>query len=84
MKNAPKQRPYQPLSRRAIRADVQANLLEFARGVLFAFDDQKSDMSREEYRVRVHCAYQELQRIAKLYGYDPAQFPVPALRDIPC
>ena len=83
MKNTSKQRPYQPPNLRAIRADVQEHLLEFARGVLFAFDDRKDEMSKEEYRLRVRCAYMEMQRLGKFYGYDASCFPVPALKDIP-
>lgn len=83
MRNPSAIRPYQPLNRRAIRLDVKATLIEFARGVLFAFDDQKSDMTKEEYRLRVHYAYVELQRIAKIYNFDPSDFPVPEMKDIP-
>lgn len=76
-------KPYCPPNRQALREDAQAAVLEFARGALFAWDDVKSDMTKEEYRLRVRYAYLEFRRVAKVLGFDPAYYPVPALKDIP-
>lgn len=65
------------------RDEAKAKLLEFARGVLSAWDDQKSAMTKEEYRLRVRYAHIELRRVAEVLGFDADSWRIPELKDIP-